>query len=244
MKPERRKEIEKLCHAALQLEASRRAAFLDQACAGDEELSREVASLLASDAKAASFLAAPAAETSPSAIGRRIGHYQVQSLLGAGGMGEVYLAEDTQLGRKLALKLLPAQLTADTDRLRRFEREARAASALNHPNIITIFEIGQYGSTHYIATEFIDGETLRQQMSNAPEQRMKPSEVVEKAAQIAAALAAAHEAGIIHRDIKPENVMVRRDGLVKVLDFGLAKLIEPAPDVIHSQASTIARNST
>ena len=168
----------------------------------------------------------------------------MQSLLGAGGMGEVYLAEDTQLGRKLALKLLPAQLTADADRLRRFKQEARAASALNHPNIITIFEIGQEGSTHYIATEFIDGETLRQQMSDAPEQRMKPSEAVNTAAQIAAALAAAHEAGIIHRDIKPENVMVRRDGLVKVLDFGLAKLTEPAPDVIHSQASTIARNST
>jgi serine/threonine protein kinase len=110
-------------------------------------------------------------------------------------MGEVYLAEDTQLGRKLALKLLPAQLTADADRLRRFKQEARAASALNHPNIITIFEIGQEGSTHYIATEFIDGQTLRQRMMNAPEQRMKPSEAVERAAQIAAALAAAHEAG-------------------------------------------------
>ena len=173
MKPERRKQIEKLYHAALQLEVSRRAAFLDQACAGDEELGREVASLLAaSDAQAGSLLPASAA------IGRRIGHYQVQSLLGAGGMGEVYLAEDTQLGRKLALKLLPAQLTADADRLRRFKQEARAASALNHPNIITIFEIGQEGPTHYIATEFIDGQTLREQMSDAPEQRMKPSEAV------------------------------------------------------------------
>jgi serine/threonine protein kinase/Tol biopolymer transport system component len=244
MKPERRKQIEKLYDAALQLEVSRRAAFLDQACAGDEELGREVASLLASDAQAANLLPAPAAEIASSAIGRRIGHYQVLSLLGAGGMGEVYLAEDTQLGRKLALKLLPTQLTADADRLRRFEREARAASALNHPNIITIFEIGQEGSTHYIATEFIDGETLRQQIADAPGQRMKPSEAVGTAAQIAAALAAAHEAGIIHRDIKPENVMVRRDGLVKVLDFGLAKLTEPAPSVNYSQASTLARNST
>jgi Tol biopolymer transport system component len=159
-------------------------------------------------------------------------------------MGEVYRARDTRLGRDVAIKVLPAHLTADADRLRRFKQEARAASALNHPNIITIFEIGQQGTTHYIATEFIDGETLRQQMTDASEQRMKPSEAVERAAQIAAALAAAHEAGIIHRDIKPENVMVRRDGLVKVLDFGLAKLTEPAPGVNYSQASTLARNST
>ena len=250
MKPERWKQIEKLYDAALELEVSRRAAFLDRACAGDEELHREIASLLASDARAGSFLAAPAAEVvakvvaaeiAPSPIGRRIGHYQVQSLLGAGGMGEIYLAQDTQLGRKVALKLLPTQLTADADRLRRFEQEARAASALNHPNIITIHEIGEAGSTHYIVTEFIDGETLRQQMESG---RTGLDRALDVAAQIAAALSAAHEAGIVHRDIKPENVMVRPDGLVKVLDFGLAKLTTPlpeAPEAIDADAPTLPR---
>jgi eukaryotic-like serine/threonine-protein kinase len=251
MKPERWKQIEQLYDAALELDLSQRAAFLDQACKGDEELRREVASLLASDAQAESFLAAPAvevvarsiaAEPVSSPIGRRIGHYQVESLLGVGGMGEVYLAQDTQLGRKLALKLLLTQFTADADRLRRFEREARTASALNHPNIITIFEIGQEGSTHYIATEFIDGETLRQQMESG---RIDLGRTLDVAAQIAAAMVAAHEAGITHRDIKPENVMVRRDGIVKMLDFGLAKLIEPsspAPiSVVDTQAPTLAQ---
>ena len=185
MKPERWKQIEKLYDAALQLEASRRAAFLDQACAGDEELRREVTSLLASDAQAGSFLVAPAAEVVvkvmaaekvPSPIGRRIGRYQARSLLGAGGMGEIYLAQDTQLERKVAIKLLPVEFTADAGRVRRFAQEARAVSALNHPNIITIFEIGQEGSTHYIATEFIDGETLRQRMLSAPQQRIEASQ--------------------------------------------------------------------
>ncbi|MGH9846755.1 MAG: protein kinase domain-containing protein, partial [Blastocatellia bacterium] len=148
------------------------------------------------------------------------------ALLGRGGMGEVHLALDPRLGRKVALKLLPAEFTHDRERVRRFAQEARAASALNHPNIITIHEIGEVENTHYIVTEYVEGETLRQRMANAPQKQMKPAEAIELARQIAAALAAAHEAGITHRDIKPENVMVRRDGLVKVLDFGLAKLTE------------------
>ena len=143
---------------------------------------------------------------------------------------------------------MPAEFTTDADRLRRFAQEARAACALNHPNIITIHEIGETetenGSLHYIVTEYVEGETLRQRMASAPQRRMKPSEAIEVAAQIAAALSAAHEAGITHRDIKPENVMVRRDGIVKVLDFGLAKLTEPALPVIDSQAPTLARNDT
>ncbi len=136
-------------------------------------------------------------------------------------MGEVYLAQDGRLGRKVALKLLPPEFTQDEDRVRRFEREARAASALNHPNILTIHEIGETDGTTFIATEFIEGETLRQRLAR---RRMKLSELLDIAIQVSSALAAAHEGGIVHRDIKPENIMLRRDGYVKVLDFGLAKL--------------------
>jgi eukaryotic-like serine/threonine-protein kinase len=157
----------------------------------------------------------------PSLAGNSMSHYQVQSLLGAGGMGEVYLAEDTNLGRKVALKVLPPTFTRDQERLRRFELEARTISALNHPNILTIYEVSTVGDTHFIATEFIDGQTLRERLRDG---RLELYESLEIAMQVASALSAAHEAGIVHRDIKPENVMLRRDGIVKVLDFGLAKL--------------------
>lgn|GEM_PF-4554152 len=156
--------------------------------------------------------------------GQRIGQYEIISPLGKGGMGEVYLAQDHKLGRKVALKFLPLSFTKDADRLRRFEREARAASALNHPNILTIHEIGEIDGHRFIATEFIDGETLRQKIAAGP---LKVNEALQIVEQIASALADAHAAGIIHRDIKPENIMLRRDGIVKVLDFGLAKLAEP-----------------
>src|SRR5438270_1664094 len=156
--------------------------------------------------------------------GVTLSHYHIVSKIGAGGMGEVYLAQDTKLVRKVALKILPADVAAHADRMKRFVQEAKAASALNHPNILTIHEIDQTDSGHFIATEFIDGETLRERMQGAP---MKLGEVLDVAAQTASALSAAHAAGIIHRDIKPENVMLRRDGIVKVLDFGLAKLSEP-----------------
>src|SRR5437870_8696490 len=155
--------------------------------------------------------------------GTKLGRYEIRAKIGEGGMGEVYLAQDTKLDRKVALKILPADVAAHPDRMRRFVQEAKAASALNHPNIITIYEIDETESGHFIATEFIDGETLR-------EREQKPlqlSESLDIATQIASALAAAGAAGIIHRDIKPENVMLRRDGIVKVLDFGLAKLSEP-----------------
>src|SRR5438270_12913643 len=143
--------------------------------------------------------------------------------LDPGGMGEVYLAEDTRLGRALALKLLLAEYTQDSARVRRFEQEARAASALNHPNILTIYEVGEAGGRHYIATEYVEGETLRQKIRSGP---LAIGEAADIAAQAAEALSAAHAAGIAHRDVKPENVMVRPDGYVKVLDFGLAKLVE------------------
>ena len=170
-----------------------------------------------------------------------IAHYRLLAPLGVGGMGEVYLAEDTKLGRKVALKLLPAEFTRDAGRVRRFEQEARAASALNHPNILTIFEIGEANGARYIATEFIDGQTLRDRLNV---DRLAPAAALDIATQIAAALAAAHEAGIVHRDIKPENVMLRRDGIVKVLDFGLAKLTEHSPAAVDSEAPTIAKAHT
>jgi eukaryotic-like serine/threonine-protein kinase len=173
--------------------------------------------------------------------GSTLSHYRIVSKIGAGGMGEVYLAEDSRLGRKVALKILNADLTRHEDRVRRFEQEARAASALSHPNILTIFDIGREDSTHFIATEFIDGQTLRSALTRS---RMKISEVLDVALQAAAALAAAHAAGIIHRDVKPENIMVRPDGLIKVLDFGLAKLAEAQAPSTNSGARTIARADT
>ena len=168
------------------------------------------------------------------AAGTKLSRYEIRSQLGAGGMGEVYLARDTRLERNVALKLLPTDVAADRHRMSRFELEAKAASALNHPNILTIYEIDQANSTHFIATEFIDGETLRQRMKST---QLKLDDVLDVAAQIAAALSAAHAAGIIHRDIKPENVMLRRDGTVKVLDFGLAKLTE-MPESVDTEAPT------
>jgi len=233
MTPERWRHIERLYHAALDRDTDEHAAFLAEACAGDEALRGEVESLLRRDTRAERFFKPPALEVAArlcaedrvqSMIERQIGPYQILSLLGAGGMGEVYLALDTRLGRKVAVKLLPAEFTTDAERLRRFEQEARAASALNHPNIITVHEIGEIEGRRFIVTEYVEGETLRQRMTSAPQRRIRMSEALEIAAQVAAALQAAHEAGIIHRDIKPENVMLRADRLMKVLDFGLAKL--------------------
>jgi len=157
---------------------------------------------------------------------RRISHYRVDRLIGVGGMGEVYLAEDSTLQRKVALKLLPERFADDEERVRRFQREARAASALNHPNIITIYEVGEDSKRHFIATEYIEGQTLRDRM--ASHQPMTIADVIDVAIGVANALSAAHDAGILHRDIKPENIMLRPDGYVKVLDFGLAKLTDAA----------------
>src|SRR5205085_934511 len=153
-----------------------------------------------------------------------INQYQLIAQLGAGGMGEVYLAEDTRLHRKVALKLLPAQFAQNADRVRRFEQEARAVSALNHPNIVTLFDLGRVEQHYFMTTEFIDGYTLRAHLLE--HSQLSVQEVIEVTLQIASALSAAHAAGIVHRDIKPENVMLRRDGYVKVLDFGLAKISE------------------
>jgi len=171
------------------------------------------------------------------ASGVRFNQYIILSQLGSGGMGEIYLAQDTKLGRRVALKLLPSQFTSDAERVHRFEQEARAASALNHPNIITIHEIGQANDTHFIATEFVEGQTINQRLAIG---KMKLIEVLEVAIQVANALTAAHAAGIVHRDIKPENVMLRPDGYIKVLDFGLAKLTEKfdSEDSFDPEATT------
>jgi len=236
---EKWERIETIFHAAVELEPVARGSYLAEACAGDEELRREVESLLAYEEKDAGFIQRPALEVAAKALAGdtrdesrlrqtdQLGAYRIIEPLGKGGMGEVYLAFDPRLGRKVAIKLLPAEFTTDAERVRRFEQEARAASALNHPNIITIHEIGQSGEARYIVQEFVEGETLRQRLNRG---RMTMTEALEVAIQIAAALTAAHEAGIIHRDIKPENVMPRRDGYVKVLDFGLAKLTERQRD--------------
>jgi len=166
-----------------------------------------------------------------------LAHYSIVRKIGAGGMGEVYLAQDKKLDRKVALKILPAEVASNQERMRRFVQEAKAASALNHPNIITIHEVGEADSRHFIATEFIDGETLRQRMKHG---HLKVTDLLEIATQAAGALSAAHAAGIIHRDIKPENIMVRHDGYIKVLDFGLAKLTEPVGSIADTEAPTKA----
>jgi serine/threonine protein kinase/Tol biopolymer transport system component len=169
------------------------------------------------------------------AAGTSLGRYEIRSQLGAGGMGEVYLARDTMLDRVVALKILPSEIASDQHRMQRFVQEAKTASSLNHPNILTIFEIGETGGAHFIATEFIDGITLRQHMAG---RRLKLSEALDISAQIAAALTAAHAVGIIHRDVKPENIMLRQDGYAKLLDFGLAKPTERQPSLVDTEAQT------
>jgi len=247
MTPERYRQIGEIYHAALEVEGEERAAFLERACANDIELRREVESLIASHEQAANFIATPALAVAAglivqrdSLVGQTVAHYRVLSLVGEGGMGEVYLAEDTRLGRRVALKLLSAAFTNDADRMRRFMQEARAASALNHPNILTVHEIGRVNGVDFIATEFIEGETLRPSMAK---RRLRLSQALDIAAQVAGALAAAHAAGVVHRDIKPENIMVRPDGYVKVLDFGLAKLAGPGLET-GNEASTVTRVET
>src|SRR5262245_61956885 len=222
MTPERWEEIGQLCAAALEMTPDERGAFLEQACAGDEDLRREVESLIAADARAGDFIAAPAVgnaveflteERVPSLTGRMLGDYEILAFLGRGGTGEVYLARDPSLERKVALKLLLDDFTCDEARVRRFIQEAKAVSALNHPNIITIYEIGEADGRRYISTEFIEGQTLRRRLAST---RLKLFIALDTAIQIASALDAAHEAGIVHRDIKPENIMARPDGLVRV----------------------------
>src|SRR5213596_690957 len=234
MTPARFQTIEEIFRAALEQKPDKISAFLDTACEGDELLRRKVEALLGSRQRAGAFIETPVAGLAASIVengqadllvGRTIGHYKISKRIGTGGMGEVYLATDMTAGRKAALKLLPERFTGDAERLKRFQQEAHAVVGLNHPNILTIYEIGEDHSTHYIASELIEGETLRERLMRG---RMELSEAVDVAIQVASALAAAHETGIVHCDINPGNIMLRPDGYVKVLDFGIAKLAESA----------------
>lgn len=247
MKTERWQEVERLYHSTLEKHPKDRADFLAQSCAGDEALRREVESLLAYEDRAKDFIESPALEvaakamsedhsTSTVAVGDTIKQYRIVSKVGAGGMGEVYLAEDTRLRRKVALKFLPFMVTKDTAQLHRFEKEARAVAALSHPNVCTIHEVVQTeDDRHCIVMEYVDGTTLRDRMAS---KRLTVSDALNFAIEIAAVLSSAHAAGIVHRDIKPENVMVRRDGYIKVLDFGLAKLLPTRSASVNSEDET------
>jgi len=227
---ERWQQVQDLFHAALEREPHDRAFFLDEACHGNEALRQEVAWLVSAHETEDHFIDSPGYMAAGEVLathhfepGEMLAHYKIQATLGEGGMGVVYLAEDTKLKRNVALKVLPPHFTVNPDRVRRFEREARAASALSHPNIVTIYEIGLSDTTHFIATEFVDGKTLRQLIGEKP---FTLNETLNVSMQVADALSGAHAAGIVHRDIKPENIMIRQDGYVKILDFGLAKLTE------------------
>ena len=219
--------IKRVLAGALACEAADREAYLAEACGTDTALRERIDRLLAAEERVGTFLETPAAVLLEPPVhddlsGRVVGSYQVMSRLGAGGMGEVYLAHDLKLDRRVALKVLSSEFTADPDRLRRFHQEARAASSLNHPHIVIVHDFGELDGRPYMVTEFIEGETLRHRLQQG---RLPIRDVVDVGLQMAGALAAAHARGLVHRDIKPENVMMRRDGYVKVLDFGLAKLV-------------------
>jgi serine/threonine protein kinase/Tol biopolymer transport system component len=254
MQAERWRRVEQLYHAAMELEEGQRTAFLERSCAGDQALRVEVESLIAYAQQTGRIIDKPAWEvvvaemaddlraqdvnkTGVVAQNRvvermltpatKLGDYEVKSLLGSGGMGQVYRAHDSRLGRDVAIKVLPCSLSADSDRLRRFEQEARAAAALNHPNILAVFQMGTYEGAPYLVSELLEGETLREQIKRG---RLSVGRAIEYGEQIARGLAAAHEKCIVHRDLKPENLFVTKDGRLKILDFGLAKLTEPQSD--------------
>jgi serine/threonine protein kinase/tetratricopeptide (TPR) repeat protein len=252
VKNERWQQVEQLYHEALAHDADERAAFLAKACAGDEGLRREVESLFAYEDQAEHFIETPALDHAAKMIadergrtvvaGQAINQYKIVSPIGAGGMGEVYLAEDTRLDRRVALKFLPAVFSQDKRYLRRFEQEARAVAALSHPNVCMIHEVVATGEgRHCIVMEYVEGATLRERIAQRP---MKVHEALDVAIQGASALSAAHSAGVVHRDIKLENIMLRRDGYVKILDFGLAKLTEREALVDADAATKVLLNTS
>ncbi|MFT3744592.1 MAG: protein kinase [Pyrinomonadaceae bacterium] len=247
MDPNRWKQIDELVDAALDLPEAEREAFITARSAGDDDLKRAVNELLAAQSKTNEFLDQSAMKIVAKAIaidepkprrdsllGKRIATYRIEKLIGAGGMGEVYLAFDEKMRRNVALKILPAEYGSNDERVRRFEMEARAISKLNHPNIVTIYDVGNFEGINYIATEFVEGKTLRDLIAG----KFKLRNVMANSIQICDALSAAHAAGIIHRDIKPENVMIRKDGYAKILDFGVAKLTEIGAETIRNFGNT------
>jgi len=255
MDPERWRQIQPLYLAALKLAPHRREAFLNQVCGGDESLRKELDWLLTHHEEAGRFLVSPAIDVlaqdlaldgakdpSPAMIGRSLAHYRIEEKLGGGGMGIVYQAYDTHLRRSVAIKMLRPEVMGDPQQKKRLLEEARAASALNHPNIVTIYDIINEGGSDFIAMELVGGKTLAKRIS---EGRLPTVETMKFAIQIVSAVARAHRAGIIHRDLKPANIMINEEGMVKVLDFGLAKLTHlesGASD--QSTLTTIPRSET
>lgn len=247
---ERWQRIEEVLQAALDLPETERPALVAQVCSGDAELQEEALSLIAAFEESGDFLEQPALEQDAhlligdheqSCVAQDIGPYTVIRRLGAGGMGEVYLAQDRRLGRLVALKVLPPYFVSDDVRLRRFQTEARAASALNHPNILTIYEVGQSNELHFISTEYIAGQTIRTLVQQG---NLTLGDVIDIAIHLLSGLSAAHAAGIIHRDIKPENIMRRDDGVIKILDFGIAKLIEEPASEVTALTSSAPNSQT
>ncbi|MEP6636268.1 MAG: serine/threonine-protein kinase, partial [Acidobacteriota bacterium] len=243
-------KLREVFDAALRQEPEERQNYINEACGEDKGLLTEVESLLCSLGKSDEFLETPAvahvadiieSDTKALETGTRFGHYEVIQQIGIGGMGEVYLAKDQKLDRRVAIKILNERFSRDEASLKRFVREAKAASALNHPNILVIHEIGESKDAHYIVSEFIEGITLREVLTQS---QISVREVLDVSIQIASALSAAHGAHLVHRDIKPENVMVRPDGYVKVLDFGLAKLVEQNKSVLGLEESGARQGQT
>jgi len=234
MKPERWKKIEQIYNSAIELDVNRREAFLKQACVGDESIRKEVQKLLELNTDAEKFIESPAieklahgiaedaelAKEPSSIIGKSNSRYQIVEELGRGGMGEVYRAKDRKLGRDVAIKILPKEFAQDNDRIARFRREAKLLASLNHSNIAALYELEESGETHFLVLELIEGETLADRLKQGP---IQVEESLKLALQIAEALEAAHEKGVIHRDLKPANIKITPGGNVKVLDFGLAK---------------------
>jgi serine/threonine protein kinase len=246
MTPERWQEVERIYHSALEREESQRAAYLQKICAGDDELREEIETLLAQQTQSHGILESPTIEgvagllVSPPGcvhIGQQLGCYKILSLLGAGGMGEVYQARDTKLGRDVAIKVLPAAFVNDAERVARLQREARLLASLNHPNIAIIYGLEQFDGAHYLVMELVSGKTLAERISKGA---LPMNQALNLAGQIAEALEAAHEKGVIHRDLKPANMKVTPEGRVKVLDFGLAKAFTGDGGQDLSQAPTLS----